>query len=142
MTHSVTPIAFAMCLSLYMCYRSTGDQRERSRGAQTSVAPGGLPASDSFGFRAFSIACARCPRELDNFSQVKRLALCLLADLFAAAEAIRHDDGRVRRLTHSRQQAALTNGDGDIIFIALKPKRSRHTAAAGVQDLSVKAELL
>jgi hypothetical protein len=73
---------------------------------------------------------------------VQRLALCLLADLFAAAEAIRHDDGRVRRLTHSRQQAAFANGDGDIIFIALKPKRSRHAAAAGVQYLSIKAKLL
>jgi hypothetical protein len=78
---------------------------------------------------------------LDDLGKVQRFAISLLRNLLTAAEAVRHNDGRILRFSYCGQQAPFANGDRDIVFIVLKSKRPRHAAAAGVQNLSIEAEL-
>jgi len=51
-------------------------------------------------------------------------------DLLAARDA-RGDDERVRvRRLHGGRQAAVAEGDGDVVVLALEPERAGHAAGS------------
>ena len=62
------------------------------------------------------------------------LAARALADLFAAGEAVGHDQGVARRLPYPRQKHALAALDRDVVVIAaLEAEGARHAAAARIE---------
>src|SRR5262245_32197937 len=64
-----------------------------------------------------------------------------LADLLSATESVRDDDGLLRRVPDCRQQRTLPHLLRDLEMIFLEAERSRHAAAARIQDLYVRCQL-
>src|SRR4051794_14655807 len=63
-----------------------------------------------------------------------------LVNLFTATKATGHNQGRLRRGAHSRQQYSFTALDGYFVVLAfLETERAGHSAATAVEDFKVQA---
>ena len=68
------------------------------------------------------------------------LTISHLANLFAATESVCDDQRFFPCTPNNRKEHALTATDRNIVMVLLKTEPARHTAAARVNDLKIKAE--
>src|SRR5438067_6514966 len=74
---------------------------------------------------------------LQHLSQVKRVTLCILTNLFPATEAVGDHDFVFGCFAYCRQQDSLRAGLRDLVFRGFKSEWTGHTAAARIQDLGL-----
>src|SRR5436190_18651309 len=73
---------------------------------------------------------------------MKRPATGGLGDLFAAAEAVGHDERIAGSVPYAGQQPLLADCLRDVVVVAFETERPRHTAAAGVENLIVESHTI
>src|ERR1051326_707264 len=78
--------------------------------------------------------------DLNHLGQMKSLPVTLLCNLLAATEAICQDHGRGRGVADRRQEFALPDRDGDIVFVSLKSERTRHAAATRSEQFMIETQ--
>ena len=71
---------------------------------------------------------------------MKRVASGALRDLFAATEAVGDDEPFRRSFPHRGQKFEFANCHGNVVFVVLEAKRTRHAATPGRGRLKVDAD--
>src|SRR5581483_9658883 len=105
----------------------SADRRRRSAADSESAAPTTLRLLPR-------VAAAG---ELHDLRDVQRLAADALLDLRLAREPVGDDERLAVRLAHLREERALAARLRDLVVAGLVAPRSRHAAAAAVEDLDL-----
>src|SRR5580693_3619794 len=92
-----------------------------------------------FGVSAGGPSRALMDRHLEDFGEVKGLAVGTLGNLLAATEAICNHQPVGRSLANGRQEFELTDIHGDVIAVGFEAEGASHAAAAGRGSLEIDA---